>query len=1008
MHNQSQEMNRRILIVDDNRAIHDDFRKILCTKDYDAGLRDVEMALFGESDASPDMGSAYEVDFALQGEEAYHKVRAAMAAGRPFALAFVDMRMPPGWDGLETIEHLWEVDPDIHTVICTAYSDHSWADIVERLVRQQQWLILKKPFDNAEVCQMAAALTQKWSLQKQLHAHIAELSQLNSDLDRKVAERTSELQKEIAERTHAQELQAELTQILRQSEQRFRQLADAMPQIVWTASPDGELDYYNQRWFDYSGTTFEQTKGQGWVPVLHPDDRQTSLGGWTKALQEGKKSHEFVCRVKRASDGSYRWHLARAVAVCADDGTIEKWFGTCTDIEDQKAAEAAAEAANRSKGEFLANMSHEIRTPMNGILGLSELLLDTELTREQRTSLEMVKSSAEVLMAITNDILDFSKIEAGKLQLSPSAFAFRTVLGDTIKSFGQRAAEKQIELACHIAPDVPDDLFGDDLRLRQILVNLLGNAVKFTEHGEVVVDVESELVGEDQVRLHISVRDTGIGIPAHQQVLIFESFAQADGSMTRRFGGTGLGLAIVSRLVGMMGGHIWVDSKPGVGSTFHFTASFGTQCIERVVPASDADLRDLRVLVVDDNAINRLILEEAVAGWQMKSTSVDNGPAALEAMKHAADVGQPFDLVLLDAMMPEMDGFEVAQGLKSEPALDGATIMMLSSADRDADATRCRESGIACYLRKPLTSAELHEAITMAWGRRSRQTLRPAPAPSSQTKPLSRPLNILLAEDNVVNRRVAVGLLEKRGHAVEAVTNGRDALAALACERFDLVLMDVQMPEMDGLEATAAIRKMELDSGEHIPIVAMTAHAMKGDRERCLAAGMDDYLAKPVEAKALHEVLNRWTPAMSPREALEITSKQTSMENLQATDQLPRVPQIDTATFDLSAMRERVEQDLDLLAEMFALYSESSPALLAEIESAVAERNGPRIARAAHTLKGVLKNMCAAKSAEAALRLETIGESNDLAQADDLLVTLKSECGRLQAELAHVVTETGA
>jgi two-component system sensor histidine kinase/response regulator len=876
-----EEKNRRILIVDDNRAIHDDFRKILCAQDYDSGLRELEAVMFGESDARPDPNCNYEVDFALQGQEAFEKVSAAMAEGRPFALAFVDMRMPPGWDGLETIEHLWEVDPDIHAVICTAYSDHSWADIVKRLVRQQQWLILKKPFDNAEVCQMAAALTQKWSMQKELHGHVAELSQLNTDLDRKVAERTAELQIEIAERTHAQESQLKLTQILRHSEQRFRQLADAMPQIVWTANPLGELDYFNQRWFDYSGATFEHSKGLGWGSLLHPEDRHSSLEGWVATVEIGK-THEFVCRLRRASDGAYRWHLVRAVAVCAVDGKVEKWFGTCTDIEVQKATEAAAEAANRSKGDFLANMSHEIRTPMNGILGLSDLLLETDLTREQRTSLEMVKSSAEVLMAIINDILDFSKIEAGKLQLCPAPFACRAALSEIIQSFGLRAAEKQIELACRVAPDVPDDLVGDSLRLRQIVVNLVGNAIKFTDRGEVIVNVESELVEDGHQRLHISVRDTGIGIPSHQHTLIFESFEQADGSSSRRFGGTGLGLAIVSRLAALMGGRVWVDSEPGRGSTFHFTALFGQQHIEPVTPALDADLSGLRVLLVDDNATNRLILEEAVVRWHMKPTSVDNGQAALEAVKHAVNTGQPFDLVILDALMPEMDGFEVARRLRLEPIEVAATIMMLSSADRATDTARCRELRIAWYLRKPINTAELYQTITAALGRQTSQSPQPPSAPSSQKKLTTLPLNILLAEDNVVNRRVAVRTLEKRGHSVVAVNSGRDAIEELARQRFDLVLMDVQMPEMDGLEATAIIRQMELETAGHVPVVAMTAHAMKGDRERCLAAGMDDYLSKPIDLNALDAVLYRLTPATASHEVSALNIQNIATENCHA------------------------------------------------------------------------------------------------------------------------------
>jgi PAS domain S-box-containing protein len=859
-------------------------------------------------------------------------------------------------------------------------------------------------------CWMIALRTMKrWRIAllenaERLARQSTELAQLNADLDRKVVVRTAALEREIAERTHAEEVQVKITETLRESEQRFRQLADAMPQIVWTAGPDGDVEYYNQRWYDYSGATFEQSKGRGWGAWIHPEDLPSCLEAWARALETGT-NFEFESRVRRASDGTYHWHLARAEAVRSAEGHVSKWFGTCTDIEDQKAAKQAAEAANRAKSEFLANVSHEIRTPMNGILGLTELLLDTELSREQRSLLERVKSSADVLMAVTNDVLDFSKIEAGKLELNPEPFSLRSAIGDTIKSFGLRAAEKGIELACHIRPEVPDHVVGDSVRLRQVLVNLVGNAIKFTEQGEVVAEVESEPVGDQQLRLHVSVRDTGIGIPASLHDMIFEAFAQADGSMSRRFGGTGLGLAICSRLVRLMDGHIWVESEGGQGSTFHFTVLFGLQKEVAPKPVADVDLRGLRVLIVDDNATNRLILEEGVAGWQMRPVSVGDGPTALETMRRAVDAGEPFDLVLLDALMPGMDGFQVAEQWKADPKLAEATIMMLSSADCDADSARCRELGIACYLRKPVTMAELHEAIRTAMKRQTAERTTPA-SKRSRGEPVGHSLNILLAEDNVVNQRVAIGILEKRGHIVQAVFNGKEALQALACARFDLMLMDVQMPEMDGLEATVAIRDMERESSQHLPIIAMTAHAMKGDRERCLAAGMDDYLAKPVDPSTLHAMVERWTPASLRQERPEGRKAVEKVKAFDAQD-LNR-SSCDAETFNLAALRDRVEQDFDLLVEMIELYDSSSPLLLAEVEAAVADRNGQRIARAAHTLKGMFQNLCAAKSAEAAMRLEQSGKGGDLAQADELLVTLKTECDRLKVELNHVAEELRA
>ncbi|MFQ3592904.1 MAG: PAS domain-containing protein, partial [Gemmataceae bacterium] len=797
------------------------------------------------------------------------------------------------------------------------------------------------------------------------------------------------------ERTAAQEVARERNLL--------RTLMDHLPAFIFVKDKQGRFLEANRATLGSLGVqSVEEVRGKTDRDFLPPDRAEAFMEADRRVMSSGQAVlDQEELHIDHA--GHARWLATTKVPLRDAHGDIMGIVGICHDITERRTMEAewrrardVAEAANRAKSDFLARMSHEIRTPMNGILGMTRLALGTKLTPEQREYLEVVTSSAESLLRIIDDVLDFSRIEAGKLQLEVAPFRLRDTLADALRTLSFRAGQKGLELVCHVDSDVPDLLVGDAGRLRQVMINLVGNSIKFTERGEIVVRVHRQ--NDERFTLRFDVHDTGIGIPADRRNAIFEPFEQVDGSITRRFGGTGLGLAISSQLVALMGGRMWLESEVGQGTEFHFTAQFelvdGQQDNNGLL--EPPDVHGLRVLIVDDNATHRQILHELFVDWRMNPTVAASSQEALAELHRAAQAGQPYPIVLADGLMPEPDGYALTQQIQSSPGLAGAVILMVGACDHPEATEKVTRAGAQATLLKPLKQSELLDTLLRVVSTGVSCPTRLVVEPTTSPADTLPPLNILLAEDSVINQRLAVRLLEKAGHRVRIAGNGQMAVDCWQDESFDLILMDVQMPEMGGFEATALIRERERQQHpeRHTPIIALTAHAMKGDRERCLQAGMDAYVSKPIREPDLFQAMRQVIQTYAPERLNERPDDSTlpASRSHEGSSTMP-------AVYDLNEALDRCGGDRGLLRELIDLFLADMPQQLVNLQKAIDDQNPEIVYRLAHTLKGAVATFGAEPARLAALELELTSRTGQQAETLACLERLRQRLEELSREL---------
>jgi PAS domain S-box-containing protein len=771
----------------------------------------------------------------------------------------------------------------------------------------------------------------------------------------------------------------------------FEALVSSSPVSIVVMDRDERIVSINPAFEKLFGYTSQEAVGRVLDTLITTQDTLAEAAEFSRNIMTGD-IHGIVRR--RRKDGALVDVELSGVPVIVAGERIGG-LALYHDITDLVRARKEAEDSNRAKSEFLANMSHEIRTPMNGVIGMLELALETSLTRDQRDYLQTSLDSAEALLSLLNDILDFSKIEAGRLEFESIGFNLRNTVEDVAYTLAKRAQDKGLEMVGLVHPDLDFDLIGDPSRLRQILVNLVGNAIKFTHQGEVVIRAEPHIETADTLTVRFAVQDTGIGIPSERQALIFERFTQADGSTTRRYGGTGLGLAISKQLVEGMGGSIGVESAPGQGSTFWFILTFHRRPARPLadgLPSSQVDWKSLHILGVDDNATNRTVLTHILEGCGCQIDVVSSGARAIETLRRAARDGQPYHIVLLDMQMPVMDGEQTAREIKKDPLIGGAKIIILTSIGQRGDAARLEAIGCSGYLLKPVKQQMLIEALgaVLEFTQEDQTGLVTRHTLSEQR----RGQRVLLAEDNPVNQKLAVLMLQRAGYSVDTVENGKDALEMTLRGNYNAVLMDVQMPELDGIEATRRIRAAETE--RHTPIIAMTAHALKGDRERCFEAGMDDYLTKPIERDGLLQVLDRWIP---PPGGVHAPAEPPSAPQPAQPPQAESAPE---PPMNFDEALSRFDHDRPFLEAMCGELMSGIPSRIADMRADLQAGNANDFFRHAHNLKGMAANFSTGPVVRLAAELEALGRSEDLTDAPTLLEQLVLEVERLRAYLLEL------